>query len=144
MNRQGAKPAKGRRASREPSERLDRVAAQIVDSAYKVHRELGPGLLETAYEACLCRELQKRGLKVERQVELPIQYDGEVLDVGFRIDLLVEDAIVCELKAAEEKRPIWEAQLLTYLKLSGHELGFLINFNVPKVKDGIKRMISTS
>lgn len=120
--------------------RTDDVAKEIVDSALKVHRELGPGLLESVYEVCLARELTKRGLNVRRQVNFPITYDGEKLDAGLRLDLLVEDQVIVEIKATEAHRPLFEAQLLTYLKLSKKRLGLLINFNVPLIKDGIRRI----
>jgi GxxExxY protein len=122
-------------------EAVERVATAAVDAAYAVHKTLGPGLLESIYEACLCHELRKRGLRFERQLELPIVYDGVRLDVGLRLDLLVEKSIIVELKAVEKHLPLFEAQLLTYLKLTGQRLGLLINFNVPLIKDGIKRVI---
>jgi GxxExxY protein len=108
----------------------------------RVHTALGPGLLESAYEACLLHELGKRGLKVLSQVALPVVYDGVKIDVGYRIDLLIEDVVVVELKAVEKLLPIHEAQLLSYLKLGGNKLGLLINFNVLHMKDGIKRMVN--
>ncbi|MFO0928666.1 MAG: GxxExxY protein [Gemmataceae bacterium] len=117
------------------------VSGQVVDAAMRVHTALGPGLLESAYEGCLVHELRKRGLRVANQVELPVVYDGLQIDVGFRMDLLVEDTVVVELKAVDALAPIHEAQLLTYLKLSGHHLGLLINFNVVHLKDGIKRRV---
>ena len=116
------------------------ITGQIVDAAMKVHTVLGPGLLESAYEACLAYELRKRGLKVHTQVELPIEYDGIRLDVGYRIDLFVEDKIIVELKAVSEIQPIHEAQLLSYLKLSKKKIGLLINFHVLRLKDGIQRI----
>jgi GxxExxY protein len=119
---------------------INEISGEIIDAAMKVHSVLGPGLLESAYEACLKHELLKRGLKVVSQVMLPVQYDGVVIDAGYRIDLLVEDSVVIELKAVEKVVPIHEAQLLTYLKLSGMRLGLLLNFNVLHMKDGIKRM----
>jgi GxxExxY protein len=119
---------------------IDAIAAGIVDSALKVHRELGPGLLESTYEICLEHELTKRGYLVERQKALPVQYDSIIIDVGYRIDLLVNDSIIIELKAVTELAPIHHAQLLTYLKLSHKPLGFLINFNVPLIKNGIRRV----
>ena len=119
----------------------ERVAKEIVDSAYKVYRKFGPGILESVYETCLAYELRKRGLRVERQVVVPIEYDGVVLESGLRIDLLVEDGVVVELKAVIEMNPLFEAQLLTYLKLTKKRLGILINFNVVMFKDGIKRII---
>jgi GxxExxY protein len=117
------------------------VAAKIVDSAYSVHKALGPGLLEKIYEICFCHELSKRGLTFKRQVSLPIEYDGLKFEEGLRIDVLVDDCIVCEIKAAEQVNNVWEAQLLSYLKLTRNRLGFLINFNVPVIKNGIKRVI---
>ena len=114
----------------------------IVDAAMKVHTALGPGLLESAYEACLLFELHKRGLKAVRQVEMPVTYEKVKIDVGYRIDLLVEDTVVVELKSVEELLPVHQAQLLSYMKLSGKPVGLLINFNVPRLKDGLKRMIN--
>jgi len=119
---------------------IDITAATIVDSVFKVHTKLGPGLLESAYEACLAHELRKRGLKVDRQIPQPVHYDDIVIDVGYRIDLLIDDSIIIELKAVEQVLPIHHAQLMTYLKLSGQTLGFLINFNTVLIKNGIKRM----
>ncbi len=119
---------------------IDEIAAVIVDAAYKVHQELGPGLLESAYEACLAHELTKRGLIIERQKEQPVFYDNIKIDVGYRMDLLVEDSIVIELKAVETIIPIHQAQLMTYLKLSKKTLGFLINFNTTYFKSSIKRI----
>ena len=107
-----------------------------------VHRELGPGLLESTYEVCLAYELAKRGLAVERQKELPVKYRGVKLDCGYRIDLLVEDKVIVELKAVERLEPIHIAQVLSYLKLSGCNVGLLINFNVKLLKDGIRRLIN--
>ena len=118
------------------------VSGQIVDAAMKVHSALGPGLLESAYEGCLAHELRKRGLKVAVQVALPVVYEGVNIDVGYRIDLLVEDLVIVELKSVDKLAPIHEAQLLTYLKLSGKRLGLLMNFNVVHLKDGIKRMVN--
>jgi GxxExxY protein len=113
----------------------------IVDCAFKVHSRLGPGLLESVYEACLVHELVKKGLKVDRQVALPILYDGLVLESGLRIDLIVEDSVIVELKAVEEVLPVHRAQVLTYLKLARKRLALLINFNVPLIKDGIERIV---
>ncbi len=123
------------------SEKEEKIAKVIVDSAFAVHKELGPGLLEKVYEACFVHELSKRGLKNQRQVELPIVYDGIELDENLRLDVLVEDLVICELKAVIELNPVWEAQVLSYLKLAKKRLGFLINFNVPLIKNGIKRFI---
>ena len=119
---------------------IDSIAAEIVDSALKIHRELGPGLLESAYEVCLELELTKRGFSVERQKPQPVHYDGIVIDAGYRIDLLVNDLVIVELKAVTELAPIHQAQLTTYLKLSRKTLGLLINFNVPLIKNGIRRI----
>jgi GxxExxY protein len=108
-----------------------------LDAAFAVHRALGPGLIESVYEACLCHELSKRHVAFQRQLALPVLYDGVRLDAGLRIDLLVADEVVVELKAVERITPLFEAQLLTYLKLAGKRLGLLINFNVAMLKDGI-------
>jgi GxxExxY protein len=126
-------------ASENPME-LNDITGHIIDASMKVHTELGPGLLESAYEVCLAHELTKRGLKVVSQLALPVQYDGIELDAGYRIDLLVEDRVIVELKAVEKTTPLHEAQLLSYLKLSNKKIGLLINFNVVRLKDGIKRM----
>jgi GxxExxY protein len=123
------------------SAEMDRLAASIVDAAFKVHSALGPGLLESVYEACLMHELAQRGLGFQSQVVIPVVYRGLRLNAGLRLDLLVEQTIVVEIKAIEEILPVHHAQLLTYLKLSGKRLGLLINFNVAKNKDGIKRVI---
>lgn len=119
---------------------IDSIASDIVDAAFKIHKELGPGLLESAYEACLEHELVKRGFHVERQKAQPVHYDGITIDAGYRLDLLVNDSVIIELKAVEQLLPIHQAQLTTYLKLSGKTLGFLINFNVPLFKNGIRRI----
>ena len=119
----------------------DEIASQIVDSAFKVHKALGPGLLESVYEVCLYHELQKRGLKVKRQVNVPVVYDNIKFDAGFRLDLLVEDKVIVEIKAVDDMNPVFEAQILTYLKLTGIRLGLLINFNTPLIKKGIQRII---
>jgi len=123
-------------------ERINEVSGSIVDAAIKVHTALGPGLLESAYEACLVYELRKRGRKVFSQVELPVIYEDVRLDVGYRIDLLVDDCVIVELKAVDKILPIHEAQLLSYLKLSGFKVGLLINFNVMRLKQGIKRLVN--
>ena len=119
---------------------INDLTNQIIGAAIAVHRELGPGLLESAYEACLAFELAKRGLRVEQQKPLPVHYQGVDLDCGYRIDLLVEERVIVELKAVERLEPIHNAQLLSYLKLSGLRLGLLINFNVLVLKNGIKRI----
>jgi len=116
-------------------------AKKIVDAAYAVHKKLGPGLLEKIYEICFCHELSKRGLRYQRQVDVPIVYDGITFDEGLCLDVLVENSIICELKAVDEMNPVWEAQLLSHLKLTGKRLGFLINFNVSVIRNGIKRFI---
>ena len=121
-------------------ERTDEVAKEVVDAAFAVHSRLGPGLLESVYEVCLAHELKKRGLKVERQVTLPVVYDEVRLEAGLRIDLLVGDCVLVELKAVEALLPVHKAQVLTYLKLTGFRLGLLINFNVPLVRDGVTRV----
>ncbi len=123
------------------SKQEESIAKKIVDAAYTVHKILGPGLLEKVYEACFCHELSKRKLKYQRQVDIPVVYDGLIFDEGLRLDVLVEDLIICELKAVENMNPVWEAQILSHLKLTGKRLGFLINFNVSLVKNGIKRII---
>jgi GxxExxY protein len=123
------------------SEEIERVAQQIVDAAFNVHTKLGPGLLESVYEECMAFELTRRGLLVERQVLVPIIYDGVQLDAGFRIDLLVNKCVLIELKAVEKLIPLYDAQVLTYLKLSGIRLGILINFNSRLIKAGIKRLV---
>jgi GxxExxY protein len=121
---------------------INQISGHIVDAAMKVHSALGPGLLESAYEACLLFELHRRGLKAINQVQLPIVYETVRIDAGYRIDVLVEDAIVVELKSVQELLPIHHAQLLSYLKLSGKKLGLLINFNTVHLKDGIARMVN--
>ena len=121
---------------------LNEISAQVVDAAMKVHSVLGPGLLENAYEVCLKYELEKRGLKVQQQVGLPVLYDGVRVDLGYRLDLLVEDEIIVELKTVDRLTAVHEAQLLSYLKLSTKRIGLLINFNVAHRRDGIKRMVN--
>ena len=123
------------------SKREESIAEKIVDAAYTVHKILGPGLLEKVYEVCFCHELSKRGLKYKRQVDIPIVYDGMTFDEGLRLDVLVEELIICELKAVDEMNPVWVAQLLSHLKLTDKRLGFLINFNVTLIKKGIRRII---
>lgn len=121
-------------------ERLDSIARGVVDAGLKVHRVLGPGLLESAYEACLVHELLQRDIAVQRQVSLPVVYDGLELDVGYRLDLLVAGEVIVEIKAVEALSRLHEAQVLTYLKLSRRRLGFLINFNTRLFKDGVRRI----
>jgi GxxExxY protein len=117
------------------------IGTDIVDAALKVHKALGPGLLEKIYEICLTHELQKCGHKVLRQVQIPIQYDGIMFDEGLWIDILVEDKIIIEVKAVNQENPVWKAQVLSHLKLANLRLGYLINFNVTQIKYGIKRLI---
>ena len=121
---------------------LNKITEKIINGAISVHRELGPGLLESAYEACLLYELASQNLKVERQKGLPLRYRGIQLDCGYRLDLLVEEAIILEIKAIEKLEPIHEAELLSYLKLSKCPVGLLINFNVRILKDGIRRLVN--
>jgi GxxExxY protein len=123
------------------SEREESIARGVVDAAYSVHKELGPGLLEKVYEICFCHELSKRGLGYQRQVDIPIVYDGIAFDAGLRLDVLVEELVVCELKAVDEMNPVWEAQILSHLRLTGRRLGFLISFNVALAKHGTKRFV---
>ena len=120
---------------------LNTITERIIGAATEVHKVLGPGLMESAYEECLCRELALRGIGVERQLPMPVEYKGVRLDSGYRLDLLVERSVVVEVKSVSSIEPIHEAQLLTYLKLGGWRLGLLINFNVPALKDGIRRRI---
>jgi GxxExxY protein len=117
------------------------ITEKIIGAAIEVHRELGPGLLESAYEAALAHELSQREVRYERQKEMPVRYKGFLIDVGYRLDLVVEDQVIMELKAVTEMHPIYEAQLMTYLRLSGCRVGLLINFNVPRLKDGLIRRI---
>jgi len=120
---------------------INDITYKIIGCAYEVHKILGPGLLESTYETCLCYELEKRGLKFEKQKKIMINYKGTTLDNGYRIDILVEDSIILELKSVENLLPIHIAQILTYLKLSEHKLGLLINFNVANLQNGIHRYI---
>ncbi len=121
---------------------IEKIGKQIVNAAFEVHSELGPGLLESVYEICLIEELRNRNLLAERQVKLPVVFKGKILDKDFFIDLLVEKQIIVELKAVEILLPVHEVQLLTYMKLADKKLGYLINFNVPLIKDGIRRKIN--
>ena len=122
-----------------PSE-IDDIAKQVVDAAVKAHKALGPGLIESVYEACLSHELRRRGVAVETQVPVPIVYEGLRLESALRLDMLVQGRLIVELKAVELMNPVFEAQLLSYLKLAGKLLGLLINFNVLVIKDGFKRL----
>ncbi|MDI6731812.1 MAG: GxxExxY protein [Candidatus Margulisbacteria bacterium] len=123
------------------SEEEERIGKAVVHTAYNIHKNLGPGLLESVYELCFCHELTKSGLSIKKQQPVPIIYDGIVFDVALRLDVLVEDLIICELKATETILPVFGAQLLSYLRLSNKRLGFLINFNVPIIKEGIRRIV---
>ena len=140
---EGAKKNEGKfeMEFKKTTEAEEAIATKIVDAAYSVHKTLGPGLLEKVYEVCFCHELDRRGLNFQRQVGIPIEYDGIKFDEGLRVDVIVEDLIICEIKAIEQTNSVWEAQLLSYLKLTGKHIGFLINFNVPVIKNGIKRMV---
>src|SRR3989442_3757011 len=119
---------------------VNRIATSVLDSAFKVHSELDPGLLENVYEACLAYDILERGLLVQRQVPFPVCYHGARLDMGFRIDLVVEGCLIVEVKAVDALHPVHTAQVLSYLKLTGNRLGLLINFNVAHLRDGIKRV----
>lgn len=123
------------------TERENWLAAQIVDIAICIHKALGPGLLESIYEKCFCYELAKRNILFERQKKVRLQYDELIIDEGLGIDILIDKLVVVELKAQEYYHPVWEAQVLSYLKLSNNRLGFILNFNVPLMKEGIKRMV---
>ena len=123
------------------NDELNRLSEVVIGAAIAVHRELGPGLLESTYEACLYYELSSRGIATEKQKELPVRYRDLLIDAGYRLDLLVEGKLIIELKAVDQLAAIHEAQLLTYLKLSGCKIGLLINFNVKLLKDGIKRRV---
>jgi GxxExxY protein len=123
------------------SEELDAIGKLIVDAAFTVHRNLGPGLLEKVYEICFCHELEKRKLSYQRQVDIPIVYDNLVFNEGLRLDVIVENEVICELKALETINPVWEAQVLSHLKLTNKRLGYLINFNVSNIGSGIKRFV---
>ena len=121
---------------------IEKIGRNIVHSAIKVHKALGPGLLESVYQKCLAYELKKVGLTVDCEVPLPVKYESVTIDVGFRIDMMIEQTVIIENKTVDRIAPIHEAQLLTYLKLTSFKLGFLLNWNVPLMKDGIKRMVN--
>jgi len=123
-------------------ERVNRITERIIGATIEVHRALGPGLLESTYEACLTFELVQRGLKVEQQKPLPVVYREVKLDCGYRLDLLVEETVIIEIKAVDHLAPIYQAQLLSYLRLSGYKVGLLINFNVKVLKNGIRRVVN--
>lgn len=118
------------------------LTEKIIGACIEVHRQLGPGLLEAVYEECVCKELKYAGIQHERQAKLPLYYKGDLLEVGYRMDLVVDESVVIEIKAVEHILPVHEAQLITYLKLSKMTVGLLINFNVPLLKDGIKRLVN--
>lgn len=122
-------------------ERIEEVGRILVDSIVKVHRELGPGLFESTYQACLSHELRSRGITVQAEVALPVRYCGVEIEAGYRIDMILAECVVVENKSVQALLPVHEAQLLTYLKLSGYRLGYLVNWNVPLIRDGIKRMV---
>jgi GxxExxY protein len=123
------------------SEDIEIIGKKIVDCAFTVHKNLGPGLFEKVYEICFCHELDKRNISYLRQVNIPINYDGLIFEEGLRLDVFVEDAIVCELKAVDLVNPVWDAQVLSHMKLTDTRLGYLINFNVKSIGTGIKRFI---
>jgi len=123
------------------NEGIEYLATEVVDAAYSVHKTLGPGLLESVYEKCMCHELSKRDVCTRTQVSLPVIYDGVSIDAGLRIDMYVDEQVIIELKSVEKVLPVHKAQLLTYMKLANAKLGFLINFNVPLLKNGISRMV---
>ena len=125
----------------EPCNHDDEIGKAIVDAAFKVHKKLGPGLLEKVYEICLAYELESKGLDVKRQIAVPITYGKISFDEGFRLDLLVENSVIIELKATEKTNPLWQAQILSYLRLANKHLGYLINFNTPLFKQGIQRFV---
>lgn len=120
---------------------LEVIGEKIVDAAYKVHKKLGPGLLENIYEVCFVHELSKKKLKAERQIKLPVTCDNLTFDEALKLDVIVEDEVICELKAVDKMIPVWEAQILSHLKLTGNRLGYLINFNVRNIGKGIKRFV---
>jgi len=126
---------------KEVTEEEDRIGREIVNAAFLVHKELGPGLLEKVYEVCFCHILKQKGFDIRRQIDIPIVFHGIVFEEGLRLDVMVNDLVICELKALENVNPVWEAQLLSHLKLTNKRLGYLINFNVPLIKYGIKRMV---
>jgi len=138
-NRQDAKAPR-----KDLSNQGEQIAQLVVDSAIKVHRVLGPGLLESVYEACLTHELKQRGLNVSTQVALPIHYEGMEIESGLRLDMLVENRVIVELKTVEKLLPVHEAQLISYLRLAQKQIGFLLNFHVALMKDGITRRVITS
>lgn len=123
------------------SDQEEEIGKAVVHAAYVVHKELGPGLLEKVYEICFCHVLQKMGYDVKRQLDIPVVFDGITFSEGLKLDVLVNDLVICELKAIDVVNPVWEAQILSHLKLTGKRLGYLINFNVPYIKNGIRRFV---
>lgn len=123
------------------TEEEERVGKAVVNAAYKIHTTLGPGLLEKVYEVCFCYVLSKEGFNVKRQLDVPIVFEEFVFDEGLRLDVMINNMVICELKALDTVNPVWEAQLLSHLKLTNKRLGYLINFNVPLIKNGIKRIV---
>ncbi len=121
------------------TEEEEQIGKAIVNAAYKIHKELGPGLLEKVYEVCMAYELTKAGFFVQRQIDMPIVYDGISFNEGLRLDLLVNNLVIAELKAVETVNPVWQSQVISHLKMTGLRLGYLINFNVSMIKEGIKR-----
>mgnify|MGYP003578666573 CR=1 FL=1 len=138
----GDEPRRAQGAQRTARDGLNTITGQIIDAAMKVHSALGPGVLESAYHACMRYELRKRGLRVRSQVKLPIVYDGVRIDAGYRIDLLVEECVLVELKAVTTRLPVHTAQLLSYLKLGDYRVGLLLNFHEQHMKDGIERLVN--
>ena len=128
--------------NKEKLEQLNKLSETIIGAAIEVHKYLGPGLLETVYEICLVEELEQRGLNVQQQVRLPLYYKGQLTNKYFVIDLLIENEVILELKAVDKVLPVYENQLMTYLKLTQKNLGLLINFNVPRLIDGIRRRLN--
>jgi GxxExxY protein len=141
MNHEGTK-AQSNTKEEPVTARENWIAQQVVNIAFDIHNKLGPGLLESVYEKCFCSALELRGINYQRQKMVELVYNNVVIDDGLRIDILVEDLVIIELKAQENYHPIWEAQLLSYLKLTNKKLGLLINFHVPLIKNGIKRMVN--
>jgi GxxExxY protein len=141
MTEAKAFPVSGGKAFSPLSEHEESLGKIIIDAAVCVHKQLGPGLLEKVYEVCFCHELTKRGCQVQRQIAIPVIYDGITFDEGLRIDVLVNDQVIIELKAVDTINPVWQAQVLSYLRLTGKRLGYVINFNVPVIKQGIQRII---
>lgn len=126
----------------ELSEEIEAIGKVVVNAAFKVHKELGPGLLEKVYEICLAHQIQKDGVSVTRQVNVPIVFDGLNFEEGLRIDLVAGEKVIVEVKAVDIINPVWEAQVISYLKMTGMQLGFVINFHVPLIKNGIRRLIN--